>query len=57
MKKIVFLIIAIVALTAQTSSATFYVPLKGTIKGVYVMYNDADEITIKSGYGECSGNS
>ncbi len=37
--------------------ATSYVGLpKGTIHRAYVEYKDSDEITVKTGYGECNGD-
>ena len=48
---------AIVCLVSQGGMASTYsgYPLKGTIKGLNVTYNDGDTVTITSGYCEANG--
>ncbi len=59
MKKLI-ISMAVVVSMVLSSSAVFAdtystYPPRGTIKGAYVDYVDADYIAIKTGYGECNG--
>lgn len=56
MRRIVLVVFFMLVNVNFTAAATFSTyPPKGTIHNAQVIYKDADEVTVKLGYGECNG--